>query len=147
MNIFAILALDFLKLVAKELFTGLEKTFDLRGRSFRSEYWSYFLIQAFVGITSILVYRASNDFWKELLLPTLTLYLLGSFLSLLTIQLRRVRDSLGSGWWWIVLYALILMSSLLSQFIDHVVYMPFALQIMMFFICLAPSKAAKRVNQ
>ena len=104
---------------------GWKKSLDWRGNSSRGEYWSYFAIQAFIGIASALIYRGSNDFWKELILPTFTLYWLGSIFSLLTIQLRRIRDSLGSGWWWLVNLV------------------PYIGNIIIFMICLMPSKEVK----
>ena len=104
---------------------GWKKSLDWRGNSSRGEYWSYFAIQAFIGIASALIYRGSNDFWKELILPTFTLYWLGSIFSLLTIQLRRIRDSLGSGWWWLVNLV------------------PYIGNLIIFIICLMPSKEVK----
>ena len=108
-------------MVAEELFLGLEKTFDLRGKSSRREYGSYVAIQAFIGLASTLIYRESNDFWKELILPDFA-FCLGSIFSVLTIQLRRIRDSVGSGWWWLV--------NLVPDIGNFVI----------FIICLMPSK-------
>ena len=117
--------LAFLNWLQRYYSQGWKKSFDLRGKSSRGEYWSYFAIQVFIGIASALIYHGSNNFWKELILPTFTLYWLGSIFSLLTIQLRRIRDSLGSGWWWLVNLV------------------PYIGNFVIFIICLMPSKEEK----
>ena len=104
---------------------GWKKSFKLKGRSKRIDYWIFILQSAFLAALGIALSNLAFNHLPEALSHTwmalFALFLLGSLVPITTYRVRRIRDATGSGWHF--LWSLI----------------PYIGEIIAFIICVLPS--------
>lgn len=74
------------------------RTFDFVGRSSRTEYWTFYLINVAITAAAVLIFRESLGSGIA------TVPILVVFLPTLAVTVRRLRDGLGSGAWFFLAF-------------------------------------------
>lgn len=81
------------------VFAAFKRTFEIRGRSRRKEYWLYTLFIIVMTIILLVVDSAFELYIDEDTGMLSTLFLLATFITSFTVTIRRFHDIGKSGWW------------------------------------------------
>ena len=107
---------------------GWKKSFDLKGRAKRIDYWIFITQSAFLAASGIAINSLARVHLPEtlggiygILFALFALFVLGSLVPITTYKIRRIRDATGNGWH--ILWNLI----------------PYIGEVITFVICLLPS--------
>lgn len=74
------------------------RTFDFRGTSTRTEFWSFSLINAAIAVFLSLSGQSATGTLSIVLILVYTAFNLLTLIPSLSVTIRRVRDATGSGW-------------------------------------------------
>jgi uncharacterized membrane protein YhaH (DUF805 family) len=86
------------------MFTAYKRYFDFEGRSSRSEYWLFVLLNVIVGVvyTAVVIGTRAADNGPSAVglaaMAVVTLFGLASFIPSLSVTVRRLHDTDKSGW-------------------------------------------------
>lgn len=86
------------------MFTAYKRYFDFEGRSSRSEYWLFVLLNVIVGVvyTAVVIGTRAADNGPSAVglaaMAVVTLFGLASFIPGLSVTVRRLHDTDKSGW-------------------------------------------------
>ncbi len=82
-------------------FEVLKRYTDFNGRSRRKEFWMFFLFHIIIiyGLVALMIATGS-----EIFIIILSLYVLGTILPSIAVQIRRMHDSGKSGWFILIPY-------------------------------------------
>ena len=80
-------------------FAAFKRTFEIRGRSRRKEYWLYSLFSIVITLLLLVIDSVFGLFIDDETGVLSTLFLIGTFITSLTVTIRRLHDIGRSGWW------------------------------------------------
>ncbi len=81
------------------IWTAFKRTFEIRGRSRRTEYWMYTLFISIIGVIFVIVDGVMGWELDEDLGVTSAVFLLLTLITSVTVLIRRLHDTGRTGWW------------------------------------------------
>ncbi|WP_251639318.1 DUF805 domain-containing protein [Sporosarcina sp. NCCP-2716] len=81
------------------IWAAFKRTFEIRGRSRRTEYWMYTLFISIIGVIFVIVDGVMGWELDEDLGVTSAVFLLLTLITSVTVLIRRLHDTGRTGWW------------------------------------------------